>query len=69
MEYNVRGAAGSKKHQGGGNKRYQPSLDRKKGGSQTEYADEEPIMRKWFYKTSTKRGLQRQISKHYEKIS
>ena len=50
-------AFGSKKYQGAG-KQYQPSLDRKKGGSQIEYADEEPIVREWFHEALAKRGAQ-----------
>ena len=62
-------AFGSKKFQGASSKRYQPSVDRKKGGSQIEYADEEPIVRQWFSKALAKRGVQSQMAKHYEKKS
>ena len=59
-------AFGSNKYQGAG-KQYQPSLDRKKGGSQFEYADEEPNVREWFNEVLAKRGAQSQMAKHYEK--
>lgn len=58
-------AFGSKKYQGVGGK-YQPSVDRKKGGSQIEYADEEPIVREWFNEGLAKSGVQSQMAKHYE---
>ena len=59
-------AFGSKKYQGAG-KQYQPSLDRKKGGSQIEYADKEPIVREWFNEVLARRSVQSQMAKHYEK--
>jgi hypothetical protein len=59
-------AFGSKKYQRAG-KQHQPSLDRKKGGSQIEYADEEPIVREWFNEALARRGVQNQMAKHYEK--
>lgn len=66
MRYRALRAFGSKKYQGVG-KKYKPSLDRKKGGSQIEYADEEPIVRDWFHAALAKRGVQSQMTKHYEK--
>ena len=59
-------AFGSKKYQGVG-KRYQPALDRKKGGSQIEYADEQPIVRQWFQDALAQRGVESQMAKHYAK--
>src|SRR5262245_10713291 len=61
-------AFGSKKYQGVG-KRYQPAVDRKKGGSQIEYADEERIVRQWFQEALAKRGVESQMAKHYEKTA
>jgi hypothetical protein len=59
-------AFGSKKYQRVG-KKYQPSLDREKGRSQLEYADEVPIVRDWFHEASATRGANSQMAKHYEK--
>lgn len=60
-------AFGSKKFKGVGNSKYQPSLDRKKGGSQIEYADEELIVRQWFQEALAARGVESQMAKHYQK--
>ena len=59
-------AFGSKKYQGAG-KQYQPSLDRKKGGSQIQDADEEPIVREWFHEALAKCGAHTQMVKQCEK--
>jgi quercetin dioxygenase-like cupin family protein len=59
-------AFGSKKFKGLGS-RHQPSVDRKKGGSQIEYADEEMIVRQWFDEALAKRGVESQMAKHYAK--
>jgi quercetin dioxygenase-like cupin family protein len=59
-------AFGSKKFQGVG-KKYQPSLDRKRGGSQIEYADEDLIVRQWFQEGLAQRGGESQMAKHYPK--
>ena len=55
--------SGSEKYQGVG-KKYQPSLDNKKGGSQIEYTDEGRIVREWFHEASANRGMQGQMAKH-----
>ena len=41
-------------------------LDRKKGGSPIESAEEEPIVRDWFHEALAKRGGQGQMAKQYE---
>jgi len=46
---------------------YQPSVDRKKGGSQIEYADEDLLVRPWFHEALARRGVQNKMAKHYEK--
>ena len=61
-------AFGSKKYQGV-RPRYQGAVDRKKGGAQIEYGDEEPIVRQWFEEALAQRGLQSQMARHYEKAS
>ncbi len=47
--------------------KYQPSLDRKKGGSQIECADEEQIIRDWSNEAMVKGGVPSQMAKQYEK--
>ena len=47
--------------------KYQPSLDRKKGSSQSEYAAKEQIVRDCFNEALAKRGVQSQMAKQYEK--
>jgi len=61
-------AFGSKKFHGV-RKNYQGAVDRKKGGSQIEYADEEPVVRQWFEEALARRGVKSQMAKHYEKSS
>ena len=61
-------AFGSKKYQGV-RPRYQGAVDRKKGGAQIEYGDEEPLVRQWFEEALAQRGLQSQMARHYEKAS
>jgi len=59
-------AFGSKKFHGVG-KKYQSAVDRKKGGAQIEYQDEDPIVRQWFEEALARRGAQSEMAKHYEK--
>ncbi|MBI4526010.1 MAG: cupin domain-containing protein [Deltaproteobacteria bacterium] len=59
-------AFGSKKYRGVG-KQYKGTVDRKKGGDQIEYADEDPIVRQLFEEALGKRGIQSQMQRHYEK--
>jgi quercetin dioxygenase-like cupin family protein len=59
-------AFGSKKYQGVG-KKYQGTVDRKKGGAQIEYQDEDPGVRQWFAEALAQRGIESQMSKHYQK--
>ena len=59
-------AFGSKKYHGVG-KKYQGTVDRKKGGAQIEYQDEEAIVRQWFQEALTRRGIESQMAKHYER--
>ena len=51
----------------GVSKRYQATADRRKGGAQIEYADEDLIVRQWFEDALAKRGVQSQMAKHQEK--
>ncbi len=57
---------GSKKHRGAG-KGYKSSVDRKKGGNQIEYEDEDPIVRRMFEEALAQEGLESRMQPHYEK--
>jgi len=59
-------AFGSKKFRGAG-KNYKPSVDRKKGGSQIEYEDEDSLVRRWFEEALARRGVASQMSRFYER--
>lgn len=59
-------AFGSRKYHGMG-KKYKGTVDRKKGGSQIEYQDEAPEVRRLFEEALAQRGLQSQMAKHYQK--
>ena len=59
-------AFGSKKYHGVA-KKYQGATDRKKGGAQIEYQDEEPLVREWFESALAERGVKSGMAKHYEK--
>jgi len=57
---------GSKKHRGAG-KKYKGTVDRKLGGDQIEYDDEDPIVRKMFEEALAKNGLESRMASFYDK--
>ncbi len=57
---------GSKKHRGAG-KKYKGTVDRKLGGDQIEYDDEDPIVRKMFEEALEKNGLESRMAGFYNK--
>jgi quercetin dioxygenase-like cupin family protein len=59
-------AFGSKKYHGVA-KKYQGAVDRKKGGAQIEYQDEDSVVREWFEAALAQRGVKSDMAKHYEK--
>jgi quercetin dioxygenase-like cupin family protein len=59
-------AFGSKKYHGV-RKKYQGATDRKKGGAQIEYQDEDPVVRQWFEDALGRIGIQTQMAKYYER--
>jgi len=59
-------AFGSKKYRGAG-KRYKGTVDRREGGDQIEYRDEEPIVRQMFDQALAQRGIRSQMERYYQK--
>jgi len=57
---------GSKKHRGAG-KKYKGTVDRKLGGDQIEYDDEDPIVRTMFEEALAKNGLESRMASFYNK--
>jgi quercetin dioxygenase-like cupin family protein len=57
---------GSKKHRGAG-KKYKGTVDRKLGGDQIEYDDEDPIVRTMFAEALAKNGLESRMASFYNK--
>ena len=60
-------AFGSKKYRGAG-KGYKGTVDRKQGGDQIEYQDEEPIVRRMFKEELTRKGVESRMESFYRKI-
>ncbi|MEK6600963.1 MAG: cupin domain-containing protein [Candidatus Binatota bacterium] len=59
-------AFGSKKYRGIG-KPYKGATDRKKGGEQIGYDEEDPTVRKLFEEALARKGVQSQMEKYYQK--
>ncbi len=59
-------AFGSKKYRGVG-KRYKGTVDRKQGGDQIEYEDEDPMVRKLFEEALAQQGVKSKMEKYYQK--
>ncbi|HKA33515.1 MAG TPA: ethanolamine ammonia lyase-activating protein, partial [Candidatus Binatia bacterium] len=59
-------AFGSKKYRGVAAK-YKGTVDRRQGGDQIEYEDEDPMVRRLFEEALAKNGLQSQMADHYKK--
>ncbi len=59
-------AFGSKKFRGVSPK-YKGTIDRKQGGDQIEYADEDPMVRRMFEESLEKNGLESRMAEHYQK--
>lgn len=54
-------------HFNGSGKPYKGTTDRKKGGEQIGYDEEDPMVRKLFEEALARRGVQSQMEKYYQK--